>query len=392
MSLKSAVILTSLLTVPALIAAKAFSSEKIIINLTLAAIVENHADISASPSGQMFYRGLELGLEQLNKDLKSKNISLSWTKQSLSQDPKSLIALAHSLQANKKHILIGPIFSSESLLTAEALNKLPNPPLMISPAATANSISKYNHFLLATALPNKKQGERLAKLVKKSSKRIAVIAAADCIYCQDLKKSFLQSLPETISVKNFSVLSEDISFKNLEAALAGKTWDLVLLPNYELLNARLMKVFAEKNIQVHKFIGGDGWGWVSPAFYDIVGQTIFPWETLSHWGTQFKKSSFPQAYSFQKLYKKKYRENPSEIAALAYNASLALKEILHNQELLGSGDLRKKLKTLARKNFSFSGVLGSVSMEEGQVNTAPMIINHYKFNKKNKIYEIKESL
>lgn len=382
--MKKLILLGLLVALPA--KAKLNSSVKTV-HIVLASSSENHIDVSASPNGEMFYRGLELGLKQMNERLQSKNIVLKWQRKSIGSDLNSYKALAKEFAKNKQPILMGPIFSSTTLLAAKALRSLKNPPLMIAPAATASGLEKYDDFLLPTALANKKQGAQLAKLIPDTSNKIAIITAVDCIYCQDLKTSFVESLPKNTKLQQVSVLSDDQEFKDVANQLKNNNWDFILLPNYELLNARLIAALSKANIKVATYLGGDGWGRASNAFFDIVQTHPFSALTLSHWQALSDNHSNWIAKKFSNDYRKAYGEFPSEITALAFNSTLILEKIILAANLSKNNQITSNdLKLAAAKPHTVQGLLGSIFINQFRVSQAPMILNKYGLDKSNKTY------
>ncbi len=351
---------------------------KPVVQVTIASPITDHDDISSSPLGLMYQRALILGLEEISKSKELNHIELKWKQFNLPADVQNLQRFADQGLKDKPNVLIGPVFSSDTLLFAKILENKKYKPLFLSPAATAKDLKKFNHFLLATALPNPKQGQYLAQQISKPAK-VAAITAVDCIYCVDLKNAFKKSL-KSQNITEFKVLSSDLEFDKLVENLKQDNWDYILLPNYELLNARLIRVLSQSKINVGQYLGGDGWGKASQAFNDIAGREKFTAQTISHWLDDGAKKLPKEAKLFHDNYLKKYGQSPSEVSALAYNSILALKELLKNW----NGRNQKDLMKLAQSNFEFNGLLGKVRIRKAKVEHAPYVLNKYKYDELSK--------
>lgn len=353
------------------------------IKVAVASAVELHTDVSASPSGEMFYRGVELGLRQLQPKLSKMGVRLVWKRVSASQDPLLLKKLAQDLNQDGTDVLIGPVYSSDLLVMAREFKEHSNPPLVINAAATANALSEFKNFLLSTSASNAQQGKALSALVREKNDRplrVAAITAADCIYCQDLKRSFIRSVGTDlqISVSEFTVLSTQTRFDKILQGLAETAWDFILLPNYELLNARLIVALSKEGIEVGNFLGGDGWGWSTSAFNQLAKHTRFNAMALSHWFGQFEKTLSRFGESFQKSYLQHHKEVPSGVAAQGYDGAMALQAILMQPTIAsGPANIRKALKSAAQRPLNFEGVLGSLKLNNASATQRPIVLIKY---------------
>jgi branched-chain amino acid transport system substrate-binding protein len=354
-------------------------------------LASNFTEVSTSssnPFGGYFRDGVSLALMDGEKKLKANGIRIVTKEFDYGTSDARVLEAAKSAVDSDVVAVVGYNWSSQALLAApiHQAGKLP----MLTPSATANRIGSLGQYVHQACFDNAFMGETLATVAKKrlKAKRAVVIAAADCAYCTDLSSAFTKQFENGGGkvVASLSVLQNDKNFDSVIDQLKSVEFDTVLIPNQELLSARIIAALNAKGI--HKpFLGGDGWGNVGEEFFGILGKQEISGYSTSHWHPE---ESSTLSKRFTQKYKAKFGKLPNDTSVLAYDSMSLLIDLIirtPNRSRAGIEEAFRNLK-------SYSGVTGKFifSRERAPLKSLVLLsVNNSKFQVLDRIEPAQEA-
>ncbi len=318
-------------------------------------LASNFSEVSSSssnPFGDYFRNGIKLAIEDAKTKLDKKSIVVKTQEFDYGTSEARVLEVAKNANASQIVAIIGYSFSSHALLAAPIHQQSGLP--MITPSATANRIGSLGQYVHQACFDNTFMGEALAHIAvgKLHAKKVALITAVDCAYCTDLAQAFETEFKKnggdiTIAVK---VLQNDTDFTSVYDELKNQSFDLILVPDQELLSARIIASLSSRGI-TKPFLGGDGWGNVGEEFFTILKGKEFSGYSVSHWHPDEKST---RSKKFVADYSKEFGKIPNDTAVLAYDSmSLLIEALLKTNDFSRAGVER------AIQNIKvFSGVTG----------------------------------
>jgi branched-chain amino acid transport system substrate-binding protein len=327
-------------------------------------IISNFSEIShssANPYVNAFKNGVEFAILKHAQQLEEHGLKIKLQEFDYGTSPVRVLNAAKAAIASPVVATVGYNFSSHALIAAPLHRdaKLP----MITPSATADRLGTFEHYVHRVCFSNRAMGKALADFSQTRLKavRAAVVVAADCAYCEDLAQAFGEEFTrkkgELVVVSK--VLETDTDFSRTVALLKNRKFDVVLVPNQELVSARIISSLVKAG--VHKpFLGGDGWGDRGEEFLMVLKSSpspvAFQGYAVSHWHFDLRSHS---SRSFVKEYSVRYRQDPKDTAVLAYDAmSLLLQALFQTQDYTREGIER----SLSRIRV-FEGITGTARFE-----------------------------
>ncbi len=318
-------------------------------------IASNFSKISSSasnPYGNYFRDAIYLALSQKKKNLKKKNIEIELVEFDYGDSKLAVLKSANNACASDVSVVIGYGFSSHALLAAPIHEKCKLS--MITPTATADSLSKFEKYVHRGSFDNAYQGETLAKLVKswnKKSKAI-IISIADCAYCQDLAKAFETQYSKLggETLKHYRTLDNEKDIQKLVSKLEKNSFDVVVVPNHELVSASILEAVSREHPNA-VFLGGDGWGDIGQQIKSVVKERHIKRYWVTHW---LKAINTKKINGFIKAYQKMFMKSPNETSALTYDSM----NILINAIMNSKNHSRKSIENSLKKIKFHNGVTG----------------------------------
>ncbi len=322
------------------------------IEIGLAANFSEPSVSASNPYTNYFRQGIQLALQQREAELLKKKIKINVREFDYGTKPIRVLEVARAAVESSVLGVIGYGLSSQALLAApiHQKNKLP----LLSPSATADRLGTFGDYVHQACFDNSFMSKTLAKLAHKKfkAKKIAIIVAADCAYCQDLAHSFRKEfyLQTHLEPKEIRTLETEHHFSTLVQQVLNYQPDLILLPNQELLSARIIAALNKAGI--HKpYLGGDGWGSNGENFHKVLDQQEFQGFSVSHWHEDMNVAA---SKIFLNQFQKQYGKKPIDTAVMAYDSmNLMIEAILHAPTLTRQG-----LEEGFKKIKHFEGVTG----------------------------------
>jgi branched-chain amino acid transport system substrate-binding protein len=339
-----------------------------VVSVGLASNFTEVSPSSSNPFGGYFRDGVQLALKDAQKKLKAKGIEVTTKDFDYGTADARVLSAAKDAVASDVVAVLGYNWSSQALLAApiHQAGKLP----MITPSATANRIGSMGKYVHQGCFDNAFMGETLASVATKrlKAKTAVIVAAADCAYCTDLASAFekeFKVLGGTV-VASLPILQSDKSFATVVEKLRAEKFDVVLVPNQELLSARIIAALHAAGIQ-KPFLGGDGWGNVGEEFFAIIGKEKINGYSTSHWHPQEMSA---RSKKFAASYVKAFGKEPNDTSVLAYDSmSLLIDAILAANSLSREG----VEESLARLS-SYNGVTGKFIFSSGRAPKKSLVL------------------
>lgn len=325
-------------------------------------IASNFTDVtpnSYNPFGNSVKNGIVMAADEINEKLKTAGVQIHLREFNYGSDELNVRKIVREGAKSDLIGMIGYEFSSHALLAAPLHQELKFP--MITPSASADRISEIGDYIFQGTFNNSSQVSLLAMFAVKelNVKRMAVITASDCGYCQDLADRFEKSYTlqgGKISQK-ISVLSDQKDFQKDLGKMNFDDIDAILVPNQEVTSARIITFLLSRGIN-KIFLGGDGWRTLMDIHESPYGKK-FEGYMMAHWKID---QDTEKSKSFVKRYRKLFNTDPTDSAALAYDSMLILGEALKKMKKYD----RKSLKTALLKMEEFEGVTGKFFFRKKQ--------------------------
>lgn len=296
-------------------------------------IASNFSEISSSssnPYGDFFRDGIKLALEENQESLQKKKIKIELQEFDYGTSDVKVLKTAEEACKSQVSAVLGYVYSSHALLAAPIFEKCQLP--LLTPSASADRLSEFKSFIHQGTFNNSFQGATLARVARKQLKATSAvsIAAADCAYCQDLSSAFKATFEKLGGrvIKSVPLLTSDTDYTSVVQALKDVSYDVILVPNHELLSARIIDALAKAGIQ-KPFLGGDGWGNVGEQFFQVVKGDKIVGYSVSHW---LPTLDSPKSKNFVKAYQARFKKLPNDTAVLSYDSMQMLIELILKQD------------------------------------------------------------
>lgn len=218
------------------------------------------------------------------------------------------------------------------------------------------AVESFGPYVRRSCFSDSSQGALLADAARKTGvKKVAILAAADCAYCQSLRSAFTRSFNAGGGeiTADIPTLLSDTDFGTIAATLAGKDYDAILVPNYERPSALLVSGLIDRGIKPKIWLGGDAWNGSGELFSKILAGRDTKALITAQW---FNDPANPKSKAFVDRYKEKFGKTPVDSAALVYDGMTALLESI----LRAKSRTRQGVTEELGKLGVLSGITGSI--------------------------------
>lgn len=269
--------------------------------------------------------------------------------------------------------LIGETASSRSLAIAAVAQQARIP--MISPSATSPKVTEAGSYIFRVCFTDPFQGFAMAKFARLSLKfdRIAVMYDATDSYSNGLAEYFSRTFSELGGkvVGQETYKSGDIDFKKQLTALASAGSQAIFVPGYYSEVGLISRQARSVGIKL-PLLGGDGWD--SPNLLKVSGKSIEGGYFSNHFSAE---GGSPAGKNFARQFKKRYREEPSGLAAMGYDATMVLADAMRRATAVKPEAVRDALA----ETVNFPGVTGSITIDDKRNAVKPAVIMRIKNGK-----------
>ena len=311
--------------------------------------------------GNQALSGMKLAFKQVNASggVLGKKINLILA-DNKSEPAEAANATTKLITQDKVSIVMGPIVSSNVLATVKIAED--NKVVVMTPTGTNEKITvdngKVHPFAFRACFIDPFQGRVMANYATKSLKVKTAVIYIDS--SSDYSKGVAAAFEETF-VKNGgkivgkeAFLQKDQDFKATLTKIKALNADIVFIPAYYEEVGKIVKQARELGIN-QPLLGTDGWD--NPKVVEIAGAAALNNTFFSnHYSSQ---DSDPNVRKFIEAYKAEYKEEPSSMAALGYDAAMIVVDAIKRANTTDAAKVKEAMEQT--KNLQVS--TGIVTMD-----------------------------
>lgn len=308
--------------------------------------------------GQESVNGMKLALAEINKKgVKGSKIKLI-LEDNKGEPMESANAVRKLISVDNVTLIIGSVASSNTLAGAPIAQESKVP--MLTPASTAEPVTKTGSYISRTCFTDAFQGVVMAKFAYDSliKKKAAIIIDTSSDYSKGLAKVFkkeFKRLGGKIVKGDFAYQQKDTDFRSLLRKVKRQKPDVIFLPGYYTEVGLMLKQARQMGIKL-PFLGGDGWD--SPKLQELAGKDAIGGNYISsHFSPD---DTDPSVQNFVKKYMETYGQKPGAMAALGYDAILVVADALGRTKKI----TRTATKNAINNTKNFKGITGNITLDK----------------------------
>ena len=323
--------------------------------------------------GNQALSGMKLAFKQVNASggVLGKKINLILA-DNKSEPAEAANATTKLITQDKVSIVMGPIVSSNVLATVKIAED--NKVVVMTPTGTNEKITvdngKVHPFAFRACFIDPFQGRIMANYAAKSLKAKTAVIYIDS--SSDYSKGVAAAFEETF-VKNGgkvagkeAFLQKDQDFKATLTKIKALNADIVFIPAYYEEVGKIVKQARELGIN-QPLLGTDGWD--NPKVVEIAGAAALNNTFFSnHYSSQ---DSDPNVRKFIEAYKAEYKEEPSSMAALGYDAAMIVVDAIKRANTTDAAKVKEAMEQT--KNLQVSTGIVTMDSNHNPIKSAVVI-------------------
>ena len=323
--------------------------------------------------GNQALSGMKLAFKQVNASggVLGKKINLILA-DNKSEPAEAANATTKLITQDKVSIVMGPIVSSNVLATVKIAED--NKVVVMTPTGTNEKITvdngKVHPFAFRACFIDPFQGRVMANYATKSLKVKTAVIYIDS--SSDYSKGVAAAFEETF-VKNGgkivgkeAFLQKDQDFKATLTKIKALNADIVFIPAYYEEVGKIVKQARELGIN-QPLLGTDGWD--NPKVVEIAGAAALNNTFFSnHYSSQ---DSDPNVRKFIEAYKAEYKEEPSSMAALGYDAAMIVVDAIKRANTTDAAKVKEAMEHT--KNLQVSTGIVTMDSNHNPIKSAVVI-------------------
>lgn len=323
--------------------------------------------------GNQALSGMKLAFKQVNESggVLGKKINLILA-DNKSEPAEAANATTKLITQDKVSIVMGPIVSSNVLATVKIAED--NKVVVMTPTGTNEKITvdngKVRPFAFRACFIDPFQGRVMANYATKSLKAKTAVIYIDS--SSDYSKGVAAAFEETF-VKNGgkvagkeAFLQKDQDFKATLTKIKAMNADIVFIPAYYEEVGKIVKQARELGIN-QPLLGTDGWD--NPKVVEIAGAAALNNTFFSnHYSSQ---DSDPNVKKFIDAYKAEYKEEPSSMAALGYDAAMIVIDAIKRANTTDAAKVKEAMEQT--KNLQVSTGIVTMDSNHNPIKSAVVI-------------------
>ena len=323
--------------------------------------------------GNQALSGMKLAFKQVNESggVLGKKINLILA-DNKSEPAEAANATTKLITQDKVSIVMGPIVSSNVLATAQIAED--NKVLVMTPTGTSEKITvnngKVRPFVFRACFIDPFQGRVMANYATKSLQAKTAVIYIDS--SSDYSKGVAAAFEETFTKNGGKVvgkeafLQKDQDFKSTLTKIKAMNADFVFIPAYYEEVGKIVKQARELGIKA-PLLGTDGWD--NPKVVEIAGAAALNNTFFSnHYSSQDKD---PNVRNFIEAYKKEYKEEPSSMAALGYDAAMIVVDAIKRANSTDAAKVKEAMEQT--KNLQVSTGIVTMDSNHNPIKSAVVI-------------------
>jgi hypothetical protein len=168
------------------------------------------------------------------------------------------------------------------------------------------------------------------------------------------------------------VLSSADNFKDLAGQIQEQDLavDAVILPNYEMVNANLIAALAPSLRGHVLFVGGDGWGQASQAFFKTLNGLSFDGISLGYWSDRLEDAA---SKHLRRQSLDEFGQEPTDGSILAYASMKYIVRVLLRAKIQSGDITRATVLKAAQERPSVGARLVEIRYEHGKLSAAKLL-------------------
>lgn len=323
--------------------------------------------------GNQALSGMKLAFKQVNASggVLGKKINLILA-DNKSEPAEAANATTKLITQDKVSLVMGPIVSSNVLATVKIAED--NKVVVMTPTGTNEKITvdngKVHPFAFRACFIDPFQGRVMANYATKSLKVKTAVIYIDS--SSDYSKGVAAAFEETF-VKNGgkivgkeAFLQKDQDFKATLTKIKAMNADIVFIPAYYEEVGKIVKQARELGIK-QPLLGTDGWD--NPKVVEIAGAAALNNTFFSnHYSSQ---DSDPNVKKFIDAYKAEYKEEPSSMAALGYDAAMIVVDAIKRANTTDATKVKEAMEQT--KNLQVSTGIVTMDSNHNPIKSAVVI-------------------
>ncbi len=355
--------------------------KNLVISAILAVSTAFSASLSAAPTlkvgiylpmsgrtasfGADVYSGMKMAIDEINKAGKVKiNAILEDEK---SEPTDSANAVKKLINIDKVNIVLGSVASSNTNAAAPIAQAAKIP--LMTPASTNPNVTKNGEYISRICFIDDFQGSALAKFAKNDLKatKAAIVLDSASDYSQGLSAAFrkeFKALGGEI-VTEVSYQAGDQDFSSQLTKIRTKKPEVIFVPGYYSEVGNMMRQATKLKVK-GPFIGGDGWS--ADELAQLAGDGIEGHFYSAHFSHE---DTDPAVQGFVKKYKSLMKKNPSDMAALGYDAIYFAADVFKRN---GFKTDAEGLKNAINTTKNYPGITGNITLDSDRNATKPLVI------------------
>jgi branched-chain amino acid transport system substrate-binding protein len=271
-------------------------------------------------------------------------------------------AAANLVEKEKVVAIIGSWGSSLSMAAGDTIKNAKVP--AVGASCTNPLVTQGNDYYFRVCFIDPFQGTVMANYAfsKLHAKNAAIIKEVSNDYAVGLAKFFTDSFTKLtgndkaiVAESNYNTGDQDFTAQLTN--IKSKNPDVIFAPGNFTESALLIKQARQLGITV-PFIGGDTWE--TPSFLQIGGSAVEGATFSTFFATE--KPITPESAVFLKAYRAQYKEDPSAVTALSYDAYILILDAIKRAGVANSVKIQQQL--VATKDFQ--GAAGVINFDQNR--------------------------
>ncbi len=322
---------------------------------------------SEASFGTVVRDGIQFAVEEVNAagGVKGRKVELrSYDTQGRIEE--SVAAAQRLLTQDRVVLLLGDVTSSGSLAIADAAQAARVP--MVTPSATAPSVTQKGDYIFRTCFIDPFQGGAMARFARETLKleRVAVLHDAKNASSLGLSEAFQEAFKKlggtVVAVEAYAKGDTDYRAPLLGVKRAKP--QALYLPGFYSEVGVIARQARELGLR-QPLLGGDGWE--SDRIFDLAGGALEGAYYSSHYA---EDNPAPELQRFITAFRARYGRSPEAASALGYDAARVALAAMQRAGSLDGPALRDAIA--ATKDFP--GATGTLTLDADRNPVKPAVI------------------
>jgi branched-chain amino acid transport system substrate-binding protein len=319
--------------------------------------------------------GIELAVDEINKagGVKGKLVKVLY-EDDKSNPQEASNKVLQLIDRDKVVALLGEVASARSRSGGIAANKKKIP--MITPSSTHPDVTKVGPFVFRVCFTDDIQAVSGAEFIvsKLGKKKVGLLFASDDLYSSGLADDFRKELKkrggELVVEKGF--LKKETNFTTYLNEIKDAKPEIIYAPIYYNQMALIARQAKAAGIKGDMFAGGDGWD--ADELLSDAGE-----ELEGAYFTNFYAPDvpWPNSKAFREEYVKRFKHDPSSLAAMGYDAAKVLADAIKRAK----DDSPESIRQAIQDTKDFAGATGAITIDGERNADKPVVVVQIKGKK-----------